>query len=210
MATTTSPLRSAFAALILSLAFLPLLATGCTAEAEIKQGALGEYCNGFSDDCRPGLACINSVCQGMAYESNCAAICGRLEECGRFQPNCSAACDNTIRQWGVEPVEDFTACMSEDLSCEELQEVDEPPQECYNRLALPTVRAERCEDFIVAANDCEVSSTTELRRECRYMGRTRAEEHWAYSDECVDRVTDGVCDDILDCFTEVFNLETAL
>lgn len=202
--------RSLFALFLLAIGPGLLINSGCTAEDVIKQGAEGEYCNGIEDDCRPGLACINSICQGLANDSTCGTICDRLADCGRNQTNCEVACDNTIRQWGEQQVEDFAACMTEDLSCEEIQAADEPPQECYNRLALPNERSDRCEDFVVAAQECGVTDTDILRRECRYMARTRSEDYWALSDECVARVADGVCPDIVTCLNDVFDIDPPL
>ena len=196
--------------LLLALALM-IFGQACTAEDAIKQGAQGEFCNDFDDDCRSGLSCVNFVCQGLANESTCGAICERLEECGRFQDNCEVVCDNTIRQWSDQAIDDFAGCLTEDLTCEEIQEVEEPPQECYNRLALPDDRRDRCEDFIASVRSCDGSiDTEELRTECRYMARTRSEEIWSLSDECVARVEDGVCPDIFECLNTTFDLPTPL
>lgn len=195
----------------LAAALCALLFAGCTADTEIKQGAEGEFCNGLDDDCRAGTICIDFVCQATEAEDECQRICDSFEECGTMENNCQVACHNTIRQWGEEPTEDFTLCLTEDLTCDEIQSLDDPPQECYNRLSLSDERRDLCQEFVSAAGSCD-AATDELRTQCRYMARTRSEEVWSdpdFTPACIARIEDGVCEDIVACLTDIFDLDTA-
>lgn len=203
--------RSIFSTLLILLGAGLISATGCRAEMEVKQGASGEYCNGQTDDCRPGLSCVDYICQDLSGPNRCEEVCDKFEECGVTQERCIGACENTIRQWSPEAKETFALCLIEDLSCNEIQALEDPPQECYNRLRLPQERNELCREFADAVTECASDvDTTELRRSCRYMARTRSDEVWAYSQECVERVEDGVCPDIFHCLNDTFHIDPPL
>ncbi len=194
---------------LLTLLVFALSATGCTAETEVKQGADGEFCNGLDDDCRGSAICIDFVCQEVENGDHCENICDAFEECGVSQANCIVACHNTTRQWGEEPLEDFTRCLTEDLTCDEIRNIDDPPQECYNRLPLSDERRDLCREFVSEAQDCG-ASTSEFSTQCRYMARTRSEEIWTgpdYAQACVERIAEGVCEDIVGCLNDVFEME---
>lgn len=205
----------AISALLLAAALL-LLFAGCSEEAALKQGNEGEYCNGNNDDCRHNMACVNYVCQRLESTADCQGICERFVECGATQDDCRASCENTVRQWSEEAVDEFTQCLLVDLTCDEIRELERPSQECYDRLELPTERRDRCRDFVAAAESCgtpreELSGEHGfLSNTCRMMGRTRADEYWNLSDACVERIEDGVCDLIYDCFNDVFDLDPPL
>lgn len=206
-----SPRHLAMLAALLLLSVLSSSAIGCRAEMEIKQGADGEFCNGQLDDCRPGLSCVDYICQNLSGPTRCEEVCDKFEECGVTQDRCVGACENTIRQWSSDAKESFATCLVDDLSCDDIQELEDAPQECYNRLELPQERNELCLQFADAVKECASDvDTTELRRACRYMARTRSDEVWAYSQECVERVEDGVCPDIFHCLNDTFDIDPPL
>lgn len=195
--------------LVAVLLMVGVIATGCTAPEEVLQGAQGEYCNGADDDCRSPLRCRDYVCTAMGSAESCVSVCNRLDECGAQVNRCTDACLDATDQWGTEPLEHFVTCFEEDLSCEQLVETDEPYQTCYNELPLSDERAQRCTDFVDAARDCGGDSdrVDAFGKECRIMARTRSEEVWSQSDACAERVDDGVCPDIYECFNETFDLD---
>ena len=203
-------LRPVFSALLVfcALAFL----SACAAEEEIKLGGDGELC-GFDGDCRSTHQCVNFICLPLdpGQRAPCEDICVRFDECNVDQPNCVGDCTNTVRQWSPEAVESFRGCLVEELTCSELLAQDNPPQFCYNRLDLPDDRWSLCQDFISAVQSCDASVDTRfLRNDCRFFARTRSEEIWARTDECVQRVQDNVCPDIYACLNEVFQMENPL
>ncbi len=190
---------------------LLIFSVACVASETTLQGQAGEYCNGYDNDCEAPLICHDYVCtySDDVYWDECNTICNRTDECNVIIDQCRSSCVNSTRQWGEEPMENFVACFVDDLSCEELQESDNPPQTCYRQLELPEARSARCSAFVDAARECGANSDEleDLRDECRYMGRTRSDEVWAMSDECVNRVNDGVCNDIYHCLNQTFALD---
>lgn len=186
----------------------------CTASETTLQGAEGEYCNGDDLDCRAPLLCVDYVCtySDEVYWEECSDICDRVDDCNVVIDDCLSSCVNSTYQWSEEAVELFRACFVDDLECQQLQESENPPQTCYSQLPLAEDRAERCRLFVDAARSCgaDDDEASHLRSRCRFMGRTRSAEVWAYSDECVHRIADGVCQDIYACFDETLDLDPPL
>ena len=194
--------------------------TACRADDTIKQGIDGEFCNNRDDDCRDGHVCDNGVCKSgdSAGTITCAQMCARLEACQTGEENCEADCRATIQgtcqtlacPWSAEAVDAFGRCITEELTCAEAQASD-APQECYRRIPMDAVRESRCEAFIAGADRCNPGvSTSELRNRCYLLGRTSTDESWARTDACVNRVADGFCAEIEDCFNAVFELSPAI
>ena len=205
---------STFSAILLCAALIAAFALpACTASETTLQGGMGEYCNGFDDDCRAPLVCENYICVCQdCYWDECTEICNRLDSCDTPLDNCHGSCLNTTQQWGEDQLDQFRTCFVDDLSCADLQASDDPPQTCYRELPLPDERAERCSDFVDEARRCgaPTDAIDGLSDDCRVMARTRGDDVWAYSDECVERIDDGVCRDILDCLDETFQLDPPL
>lgn len=192
----------------------------CRATDEIKQGGEGEFCNNRDDDCRDGHICQDGVCRALQNTGSvtCAQMCSRLEECEAGEANCQVDCRATIRgtcvgepcPWSTEAIEAFGTCITEQLTCDEIREVD-APQECYRRIPISEEREGRCEAFIAAANRCSAgASTTQLRNRCFLLGRTNTEASWLRTDACVDRIADGLCEEVEDCFNSVFELDPTI
>ncbi len=206
--------------LIVAFLALPSVLLGCRAGETTKQGIEGEFCNNRDDDCRDGHICEEGVCRaidGPAGSVTCAEMCSHLEECQAGEENCEADCRATIRgtcdglpcPWSDEAVDSFGNCVL-GLSCEETREVD-APQTCYRRIEISADRENRCEAFIAAVGRCNGSaSTSELRNRCFLLGRTNTDTSWSRTDACVDRVDDGLCNEIETCFNEVFELDPSL
>lgn len=187
----------------------------CTASEEVQRGGPGEYCNDDDEDCRDGLTCQDFVCvdtNGPIDLAHCDEICDRLDECERPLENCAVRCENTTEGWGESAIDSFKQCFTEDFTCDELQDLDDPPQECYDRVPLSDTRLARCNDFIDAARDCgaERDRIDEFDRACRAFARTRGDDDWDDTDECVDAVGDGVCADIYSCLNSTFDPEPRL
>lgn len=191
----------------------------CRADDTIKQGVEGEFCNNRDDDCRDGHICDQGVCRslGGAGSITCAEMCNHLEECQTGEANCEADCRATIQgtceglpcPWSADAVDAFGQCIL-DLSCEEAVAVD-APQECYREIPIAPDRENRCEAFIAAAGRCnEAASTAELRNRCYLLGRTNTADSWARTEPCVERIDDGFCNEIEQCFNDVFELAPAI
>lgn len=194
--------------------------TACQAEETVKQGIEGELCNNRDDDCRDGHICENGVCRALENTGaiTCAEMCARLDECQSGEENCEADCRATIQgtctelpcPWSAEAIDAFGTCITEELTCEETRQTD-APQECYRRIPITESRESRCEAFIAAADRCNPGvSATALRNRCYLLGRTSTDDSWARTDACVDRVSDGLCDEIEDCYNSVFELSPAI
>jgi hypothetical protein len=192
----------------------------CRADDVVKQGIEGEFCNNRDDDCREGHICQDGICRALEGSGSitCAEMCQRLDECQSGETNCEAdcratiqgTCDGTPCPWSPEAVDAFGMCITEDLTCDEIREVD-APQECYRRIPIDTDRETRCEAFIAAADRCNsAAATSELRNRCYLLGRTNTAESWERTDPCVDRIDDGLCGEIEDCFNSVFELDPAI
>jgi hypothetical protein len=206
------PMISPSMLLIALLAVLAMGMTACRATEEVKQGYAGEHCNGVDLDCRPGYLCDRSVCRAELEQTGvtCETMCRRLEICETNEENCLAKCRNTIREWSPEAIEAFGECIISGLTCEEARTVV-AHQVCYERIPIVDGRRDRCTYFVEAARSCDNTvNTLKLRDECLYMARTRSQQVWTRTDACVERVEDGFCDEIADCFNEVFQLEPPL
>ncbi|TXD35963.1 hypothetical protein FRC98_14930 [Lujinxingia vulgaris] len=194
---------------LVALLLLSSMLGACRASDSIKQGNEGEFCNGFDDDCRAPLVCDESVCRNpLGVEGyDCRTMCEKLDTCESAASDCRVRCENTIRQWSLDAVEQFGRCIVDELTCEETREA-EAHQLCYVRLDLPEDRQARCDDFLAARGECRPGESTEpLRQACYQMARTRSDIFWEYSDACAERIEDGVCADIVACFDQVFDLE---
>lgn len=206
-------IRFAITAAVTALFGIGLLA--CQPSASTMQGGEGEYCNGPDDDCRDGLICQDYVCTfdaELADEyAECNAICDRLDECDASLNNCPAKCFNTTEGWGDEAAEHFYQCFIEDLSCEELQQSDNPPQTCYDRIPLDEDREARCQQFVQHSLDCDAGQLelNELDRTCRATARTGGEDRWGQTDECADYNADS-CGELFGCLNDALDLDPAL
>lgn len=217
MISTRTPAQSALSTLfcLLAIALTGAALVACTASEETMKGASGEFCM-EDQDCRTGLTCENNACShaNPLVGDACTQICGRLDSCDVSPTNCTNVCIGTIEQWSEASIDTFEQCFLEDKTCEELQDENvEPAQLCYDELPpIPDERRERCDGFERAASSCRATDDglDQLTRECPIMARTRSDEVWAHTDECEDRVQDGVCIDIFDCLNEVMDLDPAL
>lgn len=207
---------------MVAILLLALLFGACRADDTIKQGVEGEFCNNRDDDCREGHICQDGICRALEGGGSvtCAQMCTRLEECQSGEENCEADCRATLQgtcegtpcPWSSDAIDAFGTCISDELTCEEIRQVDAPaPQECYRRIPIDAARENRCEAFIAAADRCNPGvSTNGLRNRCYLLGRTNTEESWQRTDPCVDRIDDGFCAEISDCFNEVFELDPTI
>lgn len=193
---------------------------GCRADDTIKQGIEGEFCNNRDDDCRDGHVCEAGVCRATEGSSSvtCAQMCARLDECQSGEEDCISDCRATIQgtcetlpcPWSADAVDAFGTCITEELTCEEIRASD-APQECYRRIPISQEREGRCQAFIAAADRCRPGVVVdELRNRCYLLGRTSPDTSWARTDACVERVGDGFCGEIADCYNAVFELESTI
>lgn len=192
--------------------------SGCRAADEVKQGGEGEFCNARDSDCRDGFICQGGVCQGLVSSGayTCQEMCTRLQGCNAEEADCVPRCQATFRgvcpdtnpcPWSSDAVDAFGTCIVEELSCEEAR-MDSAPDLCFQRIDLDEDRGERCDAFVAAIGRCDGSvSTDEFRRKCFVLARTATEESFTRTDACVDRIADGLCNEIGDCFNSVFQLD---
>ncbi len=187
---------------------------GCRAPEEIKQGFVGEYC--FEDeDCREGLICDNTraVCMELRVGSlaKCEAMCERMDACEAPQEQCRTACHNTVRDWSEEAFDTFAACITSELSCEEMQD-DYAPQICYLRLPLDDERSDVCAAFIDSAVGCDQDGEAlkGLRDTCLLVARTGTDDAWAQIESCSLLLASGTCTDIAVCLNSSLSLSPQL
>ena len=185
--------------LLLSLALSS--ATGCRADDEIKRGALGEYCNGRDTDCRVGLFCEEGRCQATG-DDICGAVCEKLDDaCAVETTNCRATCGLTIEGWSERAQDAFATCIGE-LTCAEA--ADDAPNLCYNRIAIPEGRTERCDDLASAARSCSDAETADrIRRGCYAFARVRSESEWT-AVGCDEALEAGMCAALGACLDDAF------
>lgn len=191
----------------------------CRADDVVKQGIEGEYCNDRDEDCREGLLCEAGVCKATDAPGSvtCGEVCNHLESCETGEANCEANCRATLDgtceglacPWSTDAADAFGTCILE-MSCEEALASD-ATQVCYRELPIDEDRQNRCDAFIAAAQRCDSAvSVNDLRNACFLLGRTNTAESFARTDACVDRVADGLCPEIEDCFNSVFELDPPL
>ncbi len=187
---------------------------GCRAPEEIKQGYVGEYC--FEDeDCRDGLLCddTRAVCMALRVGSleKCEAMCERMDLCGAPQDRCLTACHNTVRDWSEASFDLFAACITSDLSCEEMR-TSYAPQTCYLRLPLDEQRSDVCASFVESSMTCDQdgAALSSLRDSCLLVARTGTDESWAPVEACKARLSGGSCTDIATCLNDALSLSPAL
>ncbi len=187
---------------------------GCRAPEEIKQGYVGEYC--FEDeDCREGLLCddTRAVCMELRVGSleKCEAMCERMDQCNAPQEQCLTACHNTVRDWSEAAFDSFAACVTTDLTCEEMQS-SYAPQTCYLRISLDEQRSEVCASFIESAMTCDQdgAALNSLRDGCLLVARTGTDESWGRAEACTTRLSSGTCTDVAVCLNNALSLSPAL
>lgn len=207
---------------VIVVAFFALIA-GCTAEQKIKQGAEGEICNDRDLDCREGHVCNLGVCvrvDGGAY--SCADVCEKLISCQAASGTeaCIAQCRNQFEgacseelpcPWSDTAIDIYSACIVEDLTCDDLSDPIAARDTCFATLPYPEDRATVCESFVQAAAQCSSDANTpELELRCARLARTTTEESWSRTEACETRVADGFCNEIEDCLNSVFEINLDL
>lgn len=187
---------------------------GCRAPEEIKQGFVGEYC--FEDeDCRDGLICddVRAACMELRVGSleKCEAMCERMAACEAPQEQCRVACHNTVRDWSEAAFDTFAACITSELSCEEMQN-DYAPQLCYVRIPLDEQRADVCGLFVDSAIECDQDGAAlqSLRDGCLLVARTGSEETWGRVESCSVLLSGGTCTDVAVCLNGALSLSPEL
>lgn len=204
---------------MVSISLLILVFTfGCRAEDTVKQGIEGEFCNGRDDDCREGHICDDGVCRAAGDgAATCTTMCRHLDDCETGETDCQADCRATFEgtceglpcPWSDEARTAFGECIL-GLSCEEARDVD-APQVCYRQIPIDAGRENRCEAFIAAAGRCQPGvETATLRNRCFLLGRTNTDSSWARTDSCVERIEDGFCAEIAECYNDVFEMSPAI
>lgn len=195
--------------LLFALSILPL--TACRADDETRQGDVDEYCNGYADDCRPGLSCVDFVCVpviGALTEYTCADFCAHMSECGAGDSSCVADCGATIRDWSFDAQDSFTRCGAVELTCDEINATF-APQECYSRIPIASDRQARCSQFYSSVQACD-GSLDALTPACLRLARVGTDDMWAETDRCANAVDVGTCSSRGACLNEVFSLDPAL
>ena len=188
--------------------------TACQPDESTLRGGEGEFCNGPDDDCATDLVCRDYVCvfdeDAVDAYAECTAICDRLDECDAGLDRCPGKCLNTTEGWGESAAEHFKNCFVEDLSCEELQESDNPPQTCYDRIPLNEQREQTCQRFVQDALDCDAAeeAISDLDRSCRAAARTFGEGDWSDIHGCSEY--SGDCGELFDCLNDNVDLEHEL
>ena len=163
-------------------AFSLIVASGCQAPLEIKQGVVGEFCT-RDTDCRDPFICnsVTGLCsstdtQGSALECptgeapkgdvSCEDMCEYLvNQCGRREDNCSgddcfdacvSSCTQTIRCWSEDAATIFGNCSlgntDPELTCD-VAITAEAPSFCYSQIPLPEDRKAVCDDLIGAVGE---------------------------------------------------------
>ncbi|MFW6058040.1 MAG: hypothetical protein ACOC9W_04210 [Persicimonas sp.] len=196
--------------ILIMLAAASLGLVACQASTETKQGGLGEFCNNRDSDCREGLICESGECVSAnpAATDGCQGICDKIESCGLTEPNCVFDCQDEINDWGDGVIDVFSACVIDDLTCDELgSSADDAAQTCYDRLELDDQRVDRCRDFEGEIESCRPErSTSDFQSDCIYFARTTGED-WDNTDECVDAIEFGAeCSETMECINTVFSL----
>lgn len=194
-----------------------ILSMGCQAPNETKAGGEGEYCNGNDADCRNGYICDVNVCRGLETlsEFSCSKICDHLETCSANQKNCEATCEATFKgrcqglacPWSIEARDSFGKCIVES-TCIDLKKGEDAFDSCYAQIPLVDARARRCSAFVAAANKKECGASSEsiknIASYCGLLARTATDTSWARTETCVDRIANGTCSQVLQCFDDVF------
>lgn len=198
--------------LLLVLAFL---LAGCRAEDLVKQGEVGEVCNGRDNDCRAGLICgASGRCEDAATDVtyDCGDICERLSvECEAAEPQCESDCRLTTNIWATRAREEFGVCLVEGLSCAEAR-ADFAPQTCYSEIEIPAERFALCEDFALAVRDCGAPTADAERvlERCAAIARVAPEVRWLEPAGCGPLLETGNCGELTQCFNTELELEPAL
>ena len=202
----------------LVLALTALAATACQAPQEVRQGGEGEYCNGDDEECRAGLTCEDFICTGSESDNDehpwaedCDQMCDRLDACEASLDQCVGRCLNTTELWGEEAVDYFVACFVDDLSCDELQASEDPPQTCYQQIPIDETRQNQCDDFQSAAFECGASgeATSEFDEACTGAARTAGPDRWSDIQGCNEYI-DETCQDVFECLNTHLDFEPEL
>lgn len=187
--------------------------TSCHADEQVKQGGLGETCNGRDTDCRDGLVCEVGLCRdpGPGPTYDCGDICRRLSECDATDPGCEADCRLSTTSWVLRAREDFGICLVEELTCGEAQATF-APQLCYSRIEIPEERFEVCTAFADAAQACgaTLDAAERVIEACAAVARVRSDDVWMAPARCAVVVETGICEQVATCFNQELKLEPAI
>jgi hypothetical protein len=201
---------------------LTLVLGGCRADETTKQGIEGELCNDRDIDCRDGHVCSLGVCvqiDGGAY--SCADVCDKLRSCqassdrdaciAQCRIQFEGTCDTLPCPWSETAVDIYSACIVEDLTCTDLEDVPAARDTCFATLPYPEDREAVCNEFASAAQACSTEANTPLLEiRCSRLARTTTDESWSRTDACTTRIADGFCAEIESCFNEVFDINLDL
>lgn len=192
------------------LLFAVALIMACNADDIVRQGEVGELCNGAEDDCRPGLVCAQRICAepGPPPTYDCGDICARLQSCDVALPACEADCRITTSDWIMRAREDFGVCLVEQLTCDEAA-ASFAPQTCYSRIEIPADRWAVCTALAEAALGCATprAEAERVLEGCAAIARVGTDEAWAGPLRCDNLIETGVCGELATCFSRELQLE---
>lgn len=182
--------------MVRKLIVLVVFLTACV-DKEARQGGEGEFCNGRDTDCRPGLLCVDGICEaGFTLANDCETICEKISGCGGQLSGCVYSCNLTIEDWAVRAQQDFGQCVVEDLACAEIEQAF-APQTCYERILIPEDRAETCAALREALDSCGLPDFEgEFSKVCQRSARVDREEKWQETADCAENRT---CDTLEQC-----------
>jgi hypothetical protein len=207
---------------IVSLLLLAVSFAGCTADDTTRQGVEGEICNDRDLDCRDGHVCSLGVCveiDGGAY--SCADVCSKLQSCqaagdsqaciDQCRTQFAGACETLPCPWSEPAIDIYSACIVDDLSCSELEDVPAARDQCFATLPYPEERQIVCDEFVAAAQACSSTANSPLLEiRCARLARTTTDDSWSRTETCTTRVADGFCTEIEECLNDVFDINLDL
>ena len=188
---------------------------GCQAPLETKRGAIGDFCNGEDMECRQGLLCQEGTCDTINNSPEaCTQVCDIVGTCGARLSGCREGCIDALKFWKTSVINEYKRCYVDDISCQQIQADSEPQRLCYDQLPpAPQARVDRCNSLQTTGEQClggasgdYADSFNEFSGNCQLQARTRADQIWARSDECVESADAGNCGQLFGCINRVFNI----
>lgn len=193
-----------------------LALTSCQAPLETKRGDIGDFCNGEDMDCREGLLCQEGVCDTINNSPDaCTKVCDIFGACGARLSGCREGCIDALKFWKTSVIDQYKRCYVEQISCQQIQAAENPQQICYDRLpAAPQERLDRCNSLRSTGQQCLGGASGQYEESfnsfdsnCQLQARTRADQIWARSDDCVEAGDAGNCGQLFRCVNRVFNVD---
>jgi hypothetical protein len=114
----------------------------------------------------------------------------------------------TLETWGREQVTSYQNCYLQNLSCSEIQSKQCPQNICYQRLDLPSTRAETCRSLREPIRTCYSAANAEPDDQlsnfadgCRQRARTASDRDWSTLEQCQSSFeSSGNCSALFQCF----------